>query len=84
MPSEASVRGLVGTSDEPITCRSYLDASPEDAKELNLMFRDYLCEGNQGTNLHGHLSVILHAVSEKVLGQVYLESTQLTEKGPHF
>jgi len=31
------INGIFG---DPITCRAYLDAGPEDAKELNLMFWD--------------------------------------------
>ena len=46
-----------------ITCKPYLDASPEDAEYLNLVFGDQLRESNQDPDLQCHLSVILHAVS---------------------
>ena len=46
-----------------MTRKSYLDASPEDTKYLNLVFGNQLRKGNQDTNLDRHLSVILHAVS---------------------
>jgi hypothetical protein len=80
MPSEASVRRLVGTFGDPITCKAYLDAGPEDAKELNLMFWDELCESNQYPNLHRHLSVILVVSKKQGSGEACLEAIQLTGK----
>ena len=61
----------VGNFGDKTGYNSYLDASPEDPKELHLMFGNELRESNQDSNLDRHLSVILHAVSEKVSGEVY-------------
>jgi len=84
MPSEASGRRLVGTFSDRTSYKSCLDASSEDPKDLYLMFGDQLSESNQDSNLHGHLSMILHGVSKKASVPAYPETLQRTGKGRHF
>lgn len=84
MPWEASGRILVGTFCDRTSHKSYLDAGSEDPKDLYLMFGDQLSESNEDSNLHGHLSMILHGVSKKASIPAYPEMIQRTGKGRHF
>jgi hypothetical protein len=63
MPLGVSAKGRPKSLMDP--SEPYLDASPEDAKELYLMFWDELCESNEDPDLQCHLSMICHAVSAK-------------------
>ena len=79
MPLEASRRRLCWKLKRT-KFNSYLDTSPEDTEELHLMFGNQLRESNQDSNLHRHLSAILHSVSKKASGEVYQNQLNVQEK----